>query len=117
MTAQPKRHHTPGPWYVESYGNGLQINLEDGFVIANLLGADDPFNDANASLIAAAPELLKQSIRVLKRLPHCGIYNETGMPELRAAIFKALAIQYDSFDAQGFEAAIEKTQDRGSSCL
>ena len=33
----------------------------------------------------AAPELLKQSIRVLKMLPQYGIYNELGMPELRAA--------------------------------
>ena len=58
----------------------------------------------------AAPELLKQSIRVLTMLPHYGIHNETGMPELRAAIFKALGIEHDIFDAQGFQAFISPAQ-------
>jgi hypothetical protein len=57
----------------------------------------------------AAPELLKQSIRVLKMLPRCGIYNESGMAELRAAVFKAVGIEHDEFDARGFEAAILKS--------
>lgn len=65
----------------------------------------------------AAPELLKQSIRVLKMLPHCGIYNEIGMPELRTAVFKVIGIEHDEFDARGFEVAIANAQNRGTSCL
>ncbi len=58
----------------------------------------------------AGPELLKQSVRVLAMLPQCGIYNEVGMPELRAAVFHALGVEHDQFDARGFEAAISKAK-------
>ena len=61
----------------------------------------------------AASELLKQSIRVLKMLPHYGIYNEIGMSELRAAVFQAIGIEHDIFDALGFEAAVLKFKTGG----
>ena len=65
----------------------------------------------------SSSELLKQSIRVLAMLPHYGIYNEWGMPELRAAIFQALRIEHDQYDAKGFEDAIANAKKGESSCL
>ena len=59
MTApnRTKQQHTPGPWIIEPRGN-LQARqyIEAGeFRIAECLNRDQ---DANARLIAAAPELL-----------------------------------------------------------
>jgi hypothetical protein len=55
--------HTPGPWYVGKYGdNDSDVCAEDGPVICALRsGKADPYDmtaDADAALIAAAPELL-----------------------------------------------------------
>lgn len=58
----------------------------------------------------AAPELLKQSIRVLKILPHYGIYNEIGMSELRAAVFKAVGTEHDVSDAHGLKDALSQAK-------
>lgn len=60
-----------------------------------------------------APELLKQSIHVLAVLAHYGIYNECGMPELRATIFQALSIEHNQYDAKGFERVIANAENRG----
>jgi hypothetical protein len=57
--------------------------------------------------------LLKQAVRVLAMLPHYGIYNETGMPELRAAVFQAIGIEHDLFDARVFEVAVSKAKAGG----
>ena len=55
----------------------------------------------------AAPELLKQSIRVLAMLPHYGIYNESGVPELRAAVFQAMALNTtNTMNAEGFSLCV-----------
>ena len=61
----------------------------------------------------AGPQLLKQAVRVLAMLPHYGIYNEPGMPELRDAVFQEVGIEHDRFDAQGFEAAVSKLKTGG----
>ena len=52
--------HTPGPWKIRSFYNQdiVYINAEDdkGFGIAEILGEN---KEANARLIASAPELLE----------------------------------------------------------
>jgi hypothetical protein len=57
--------HTPGPWYVGQYGdNDSDVCAEGGPVICALRsGNADPYDmtaAADARLIAAAPEMLKQ---------------------------------------------------------
>lgn len=47
--------HTPGPWFLDHYG-GVTANGED---VAHVVGAYGCVeNEANARLIAAAPDLL-----------------------------------------------------------
>ena len=50
--------HTPGPWAISSYKDGRYSIVVDneGFDIAKV---DYPNQEANALLIAAAPELLE----------------------------------------------------------
>jgi hypothetical protein len=52
--------HTPGPWRVD-FG-GIYIRAEDGTRICEY-GIDEPY-EANARLIAAAPELLAALQRI-----------------------------------------------------
>lgn len=49
-------HHTPGPWFTEALSTigHCAIVDADGFTIAN----PSPMGQANARLIAAAPDLL-----------------------------------------------------------
>ena len=50
--------HTPGPWHVDINGEGA-ITAPDGALIARLHNASrDDLREANARLIAAAPDLL-----------------------------------------------------------
>ncbi len=52
------RTHTPEPWTVgESYNNAISIRAKYG-IIAEVKG-QGPVSEANARLIAAAPELLR----------------------------------------------------------
>jgi hypothetical protein len=86
--------HTPGPWIVvegeDDNGNACFIvDCQDGlnfdFAIATLHGSDD---QANAKLIAAAPDLLE----ALADLCYCvgAAYGESHVyKEARAAIAKA----------------------------
>ena len=54
MTTQ----HTPGPWTTSSLPNGTEwtVSIDDGDMLADLTGC--PNEQANARLIAAAPDLL-----------------------------------------------------------
>lgn len=57
--------HTPGPWTVKresdrSGWRGIAIANSDGSHVANMIGQLDDRELANARLMAAAPELLKQ---------------------------------------------------------
>jgi hypothetical protein len=109
--------HTPGPWDYDNYADHVSY-----FSDASKRQGDYDFRvefpddmpeteaEANARLIAAAPELLVHSILVLRMLPHYGVLNEVGMAELRQTIFKALGIEADKFDARGFEDTIAKAK-------
>lgn len=54
-------HHTPGPWTVQpnsrTVGRGAWIHDETGNNVALACGTSDENANANAHLIAAAPEL------------------------------------------------------------
>lgn len=54
---EPRTTHTPGPWY--SLDNGGGAVYMDQTLIAR--AADSPHAQANARLIAAAPDLLKET--------------------------------------------------------
>lgn len=62
-----KVKHTPGPWEVGEANHTLQYEIgvravdEDGFVICDITndGYGPEENEANAKLIAAAPEMLE----------------------------------------------------------
>lgn len=51
--------HTPGPWHVNS--SGAEIVEDRGIVIAEVFdrGTETPRPQANARLIAAAPDMLR----------------------------------------------------------
>ena len=90
--------HTPGPWRINTRlsRNGAPVISGDGRDIAKALyhmGSEDPEVDANARLIASAPELLEaleclmklQSIPSMFRLPS----NCEEVIKAKAAIKKA----------------------------
>ena len=52
--------HTPGPWTLApNCVYGIHVFGPDGGVIAQIQGRDEPQHQANARLIAAAPEMLE----------------------------------------------------------
>ena len=61
---QPTQAHTPGPWFAVAAADG-ETYISDsnaivgGRIIARTTFVDDEEEDANARLIAAAPDLLK----------------------------------------------------------
>ena len=105
-----KQMHTPGPWVATEmqspeFGHRLQINNKDGYYVAeiDLRPASGPRADidANASLIAAAPELL-EALRHAETalIVTAGLTDESGtkiikdgygyeLKQIRAAIAKA----------------------------
>lgn len=98
MTADVLSTHTPGPWNVEpavpGEASGVHVFAanpagcsEDGDLVTI---ADFIENDANARLIAAAPDLLK-ACRVLLAIydAELGGIGHPGVREARATIAKA----------------------------
>lgn len=88
--------HTPGPWHTGGYSSRI-IYAGDGFAVADATvfhGRHEGEHEANARLIAAAPELLD----VLQEVTRCLAWHEeqhgVGMDRkavesARAAIAKA----------------------------
>lgn len=75
--------HTPGPWsfLIDESGSGDEIfgydvSAADGRSIVYYDNNDDPQTEANARLIAAAPELLEALQGVLEGLPFDGDESE-----------------------------------------
>ena len=88
--------HAPGPWSIETKGSRHFIDGEEGLTVCYLdrRGVREPSEvEANARLIAAAPELLDALKALMSRdLDH----RLHGFPELekaRAAIVKAEGAQ------------------------
>lgn len=95
--------HTPGPWRVTEYTDPKLADRRmihgpgDNWFLADVYGAGGSYNvDANARLIAAAPEML-EALREIAEISR-GLRFATGLKigELaRAAIAKATAIWYE----------------------
>ena len=64
--------HTPGPWLVAQHPNSKRSIFDKrGAFVAKVdvgFAVPDPMLEANARLIAAAPELLEQLIAAVTRL-------------------------------------------------
>lgn len=56
-----KPKHTPGPWKLQKFKDGPRqpVGPDDFFTTAYVSGADSVETQANAKLIAAAPELVE----------------------------------------------------------
>ena len=80
--------HTPGPWNYDRSGYSLYVNSGRELVTAlSMDGKRLETSEANARLIAAAPDLLALAERIA-RLPEHGHYLAL-IDEARAAISKA----------------------------
>jgi len=68
MSDETKQAHTPGPWEVAGHGNYVR-SRSGGFAVAQseeLPGQDGEERNANARLIAAAPEMLEALKELVK---------------------------------------------------
>lgn len=80
--------HTPGPWHV--YRD--EINDEDGLTVAHAVRFVPPYraqSDANARLLAAAPDLLEALCLAHDYLAANGWEGDARMEPILAAIAKA----------------------------
>ncbi|HCF2412865.1 TPA: hypothetical protein NIA64_003513 [Pseudomonas aeruginosa] len=101
-----KHKHTPGPWMIERYADGLiqivgnvRVVSDDEEYVTTVVEALNPDDEADAHLIAAAPELLEALQGMLE--VYGGQYNDDCLPkssseldliqQARAAIAKATA--------------------------
>jgi hypothetical protein len=61
--------HTPGPWFANLLFSGAwQINSAESRIVANIPTSQSMPTEANARLIAAAPDLLAACKAALNRL-------------------------------------------------
>jgi hypothetical protein len=92
-TAAPRspESHTPGPWHVAPIGGDTYIGINDGRLIADMRReqCDNPAElaecDANAHLIAAAPDLFAACEAALNGTP----FDESYRDKCKAALAKA----------------------------
>jgi len=83
--------HTPGPWGVTPGDGRYIVGAAGDEVIASVEGQNQAVDEANALLIAAAPELLdalRKSARALKGA-HRNTYIQDAINAVEAAIAKA----------------------------
>ena len=85
MTAPKLVGHTPGPWVVRTTGLSSYVEAREGDI--SIAECHDDCSEANARLIAAAPEMLEALKDVLAWLSGPRYGNPSGM--IRAAIAKA----------------------------
>ena len=84
--------HTPGPWVVKSARSGFYIESQFDVIVDSLdefgrYGAID--DEANARLIAAAPELLEALEGCIDLMDNGGTWSLEDQAAARAAIAKA----------------------------
>lgn len=80
----PVRAHTPGPWYLDGTGIRTMVRGSDATIVALRHRLPSGTHEANASLIAAAPELLEALRYAIKQAPDLAT-----VPRIAAAIAKA----------------------------
>ena len=91
VPASTRPTHTPGPWDVEPKGSRHFVDGADGLTVAYLDRAgvrERSEIEANARLIASAPELLEALEAVLPDLEHYVATHGPG-PDKRLAIARA----------------------------
>lgn len=88
---------TPGPWLNAGRSAGSHIHADKGEVawLLSYMGIPDEEIEANASLIAAAPDLLEALTTIICEMDQWTGWNDNGfedetIPKARAAIAKAL---------------------------
>ena len=85
--------HTPGPWLV--YAKTVTVGCDNGYDVTangNYVRVAQSCNEANARLIAAAPELLELLEEALDNDEACEGFNESNMSDsLRQKIKTAIA--------------------------
>ncbi len=92
--------HTPGPWEFggrSAFGSPLIFGT--GQLIAVLpVGDEDPRIDANAALIAAAPELLRECARASRQLKAIAAAANSLPQHYAAEIYQAMDVGWESID-------------------
>ena len=88
-----KMKHTPGPWeYGEERGCCREIHADNGpelYAIAQTRHGDPEICEANARLIAAAPDLLDELETLVRYAQGADIPPNVAVDRARAAIAKA----------------------------
>ncbi len=81
-----KSKHTPGPWTASKFAEPQWI-IRGSSIVANTVGGND---EANAQLIASAPELLQIAAMFEKALVliQCTKHLAEQIPELEATLAK-----------------------------
>jgi hypothetical protein len=87
--------HPPGPWYVEHIGSRPYIvdQPTKNFGIAEVHGITPETAEANARLLAAAPELLQSLQSLLWQWDNHQALMGMALQDARAAILKATTQQ------------------------
>lgn len=80
--------HTPGPWKADKWATGWTVSAPDShYSVCHLEGCNNA--DANARLIAAAPELLAACKMVVERVLESDQVTLEELDQVKAAIAKA----------------------------
>ena len=83
--------HTPGPWGVAVFKSGARsVTNQSGHFVADVQGIGQDERNANARLIAAAPELLAACEQVVREVEcHCRDYPRSPAGSCPACVCRA----------------------------
>ena len=90
------KQHTPGPWALDDRGYKFIVSAGDGYITRDVCRMDSSTmaafaQEANARLIAAAPELLEALQLCLKALRHPTYHADRAVMDADDAACKAIA--------------------------